>query len=151
MELWSGQGHSDLLIPHTGPFLPQHFLYTVLNFTFLQNRAEICQLEEHLKACYVLITHRTLPMSTWNEFKRPELDFRCYYFKRFSAGPLYKVNSHYFSLMILKYTVVFRNFRAQWPLGGRGGGRRVVAKSLVFFFSVSLSATAKNSCNTAVT
>lgn len=151
MELWSGQGHSDLLIPHTGPFLPQHFLYTVLNFTFLQNKAEICQLEECLKTRYMLITHRTLPMSTSNEFKLPELDFWCYYFKRFSARPFYKINSHYFSLTILKYILAFKNFRAQWPLGATGWGRRVLAKALVFFFSVSLSATAKISCNTAVT
>ena len=73
----------------------------------------------------------------------PELDFWCYYFKRFSARPFYKINSHYFSLMIFKYVLIFRNFRAQWPLGARGGGTRVVAKAPVFFFSVSLSATAK--------
>lgn len=32
--------------------------------------------------------------------KLPELDFRCYYFKRFSARPFYKINSHYSSLTI---------------------------------------------------
>lgn len=46
------------------------------------------------------------------------------------------------------YILVFRNFRAQWPLGV-GSGQEVVAKALGFF--PSLSAIAKNYCNIAVT
>ena len=86
--------------------------------------------------------------------KLPELDLRCYYFKRFSARPFYKINSHYSSLTIFKYLLVFRNFKAQWPLeswGWRKEGDRKSSKYCVFFFPVSLSATAKNSCNIAVT
>ena len=44
--------------------------------------------------------------------KLPELDLRCYYFKRFSARPFYKINSHYSSLTIFKYILVFWNFKA---------------------------------------
>lgn len=85
--------------------------------------------------------------------KLPELDFRCYYFKRFSARPFYKINSHYSSLTISS-TYWFSEISKPsglWRVGG--GGRRVIEKalSIVFFFPVSLSATAKNSCNIAVT
>ena len=86
--------------------------------------------------------------------KLPELDLRCYYFKRFSARPFYKINSHYSSLTIFKYILVFWNFKAQWPLGSWGWRKeddRKGSKCCLFFFPVSLSATAKNSCNTAVT
>lgn len=40
--------------------------------------------------------------------KLPKLDFWCYYLKRFSARPSYKVNSHYFYLTIFKYILVRR-------------------------------------------
>lgn len=74
--------------------------------------------------------------------KLPELDLRCYYFKRFSARPFYKINSHYSSLTIFKYLLVFRNFKAQWPLGSWGWrkeGDRKGSKCCCFFFCFTFS------------
>ena len=133
-------------------FLLQHLPCAALHFHFLPEKSRYMSIGVMFESMLYLNKSQNTANAYTEGVKLPELDLRCYYFKRFSARPFYKINSHYSSLTIFKYILVFRISKLSGLWGVGVGGRRVIEKALFFFFfPVSLSATAKNSCNTAVT